>query len=110
MREHKGDLTPVAEFLHKAIDKSEKTQRQLAKEIGFTSPNMLAMVKHATTKFPIERVIPTAKALEVDPGRLMYLVLQQYWPKHMDVIEDVFGLVVSANEKHLIVSVRRLSH
>lgn len=109
MYEH-PDLTPVAAFLHKAIDASGKTQRQIAQESGFRSPNFLSMLKHGAAKFPLEKVLPTAKSLRVDPAQLMRLVLEQYCPRYLHTIEEIFGLVISQNEKHLVLTIRRLTY
>ncbi len=108
MYEH-PDLTPIAAFLHKAIDASGKTQRQIAQESGFRSPNFLSMVKHGVTKFPLEKVLPMAKSLRVDPAHLMRLALEQYWPRYLHTIQDIVGLVVSANEKNLILRIRKFT-
>ena len=103
------ELTPLADFLHRAIDRSPKTQRQLAQEIGFTSVNMLAMIKHGTTKFPFDKVVPAAIALEVDVAHLFRLVLEQDWPRRLHLIEVIFNLVASSNERTLIETIRRLT-
>ena len=89
------ELTPLAAFLHKAIDRSGKTQKQLAKEMGFQSQNMISMLKHDAAPFPIERVIEAAIALNVDAGHLLRLVLEQWWPRRLPVIEEIFGIVAS---------------
>ena len=108
MHEHPG-LSPLAYFLHEAIDRSEKTQRQLATEIGFDCANMISMIKHDDARLPFDKVIATAIALKVDVAHLMRLVLERDWPRRLSLLEDIFGLVISTNEKRLILVVRRES-
>lgn len=100
------DISSVAAFLHIKIDESSKTQREIAKEIGYDNPNVLSMMKHGETKVPLEKIPAFAKALNVDPGNLLRLGLEQYWPGLRDVIKNVFGHIASENELALLKPVR----
>lgn len=107
--EHRG-LSSIAMLLHVKIDESSKTQREIAKEIGYENPNVLSMMKHGDAKVPFEKVPALAKALNVDPGHLMRLAIEQYWPGLLDVIKRIFGNIVSENEMTLVSELRKAFH
>lgn len=54
-----------------------KNQTEIAREAGFTNPNMISMLKQGTTKLALDRVAALARALEVDPRRCYLLALDQ---------------------------------
>ena len=103
--EHRN-MSAIAMFLHTKIDESDKTQRQIADEIGYESPNMLSMMKHGDTKVPFEKVPALAKALDGDVGHVMCLAIEQYWPGLLDVITGIFGRTASKNEAKLLDELR----
>ena len=73
-------ITTVAEYLSAQLDVSEKSQKEIAKEIGYDRPNVVSMMKCGVTKLPIAKVGPLAKALGVDPHRLLDLAMREYQP------------------------------
>jgi DNA-binding Xre family transcriptional regulator len=100
-------MSLIAIFLHIKIDESIKTQKEIAKEIGYDNPNVLSMMKHGDAKVPFDKVPALAKALDADPGHLMRLAIEQYWPSLLDVIKRIFGNIVSENELALIEASRK---
>jgi len=64
------------------------------------------MFKTGESKVPLEKIPALAKALDYDVGQLMRLGLEQYWPDKLDVINKVFGRVVTQNEWEMIQIVR----
>ena len=89
----------VAEYISGQIDLCGKSQKQLAEEVGFPKANILTMIKHGTTRVPIHRVPALAKALGVDPAKLMKMVLQEYQPEILEAIECSLGPIVITPEK-----------
>ena len=47
-----------------------------------------------------------SKAMGIEPQRFMMLVMREYHPEVWSVLEQVFGLGVTANETDLIVCLR----
>ena len=80
----------VANFISERIAFCEKTQVQIAKEIGISNPNFLSMIKTGKTKLPLPRVSAVAKALETDPFRLLTMCLAEYQPDTWEVIGPYF--------------------
>ena len=82
----------VAEFLDNAINKSTKSQLQIAKESGFPKPNMITMIKQGRTKMPITKVILLANSLDIEPKVLLKICFEEYQPGNWQVIEEIFKL------------------
>ena len=96
--------TKIAKYLAKRIESLSgiKSQKQIAREIGYVRPNVLSMMKTGESKVPLEKVPALAEALGCDVGHLMRLGLEQYWPDKLDVIQEVFGRVVTAHRWEIV--------
>jgi len=91
--------TSVAEFIADRLAAIDKTQRQIANECGFESPNIISLFKTGSTKLPLNRIGPLAKALDVDPAHLLRLAMLEYLPDTWGALEDVMqSTLLTANE------------
>jgi transcriptional regulator with XRE-family HTH domain len=101
----------IAKYLEKQIDalKGVKTQREIAREIGYDKPNMISMFKRGEAKVPLDKIPLLAKALHVDPTHLFRLALEQYWPNMGDMIAGIFGRIASENEEAIFLKKWRLA-
>ncbi|UVK43620.1 helix-turn-helix transcriptional regulator [Mesorhizobium sp. AR07] len=103
----------IAKFLDKRIYelRHRKSQRDIAREIGFANDNVITMLKSGRTKVPLCRVVSIARALETDARQLFILALMQDG-NEMDraAFEEIVGESVSANEKEIIVALRKVSN
>jgi hypothetical protein len=98
------------EFVAQSLALSHKTQLQVARESGFSHPNVISMIKLGSMKIPIDRVRPLAKSLEIDPIHLMRLVMNESVPETLKAIDDILGTpVLTENERVLIQSIRMLT-
>ena len=82
--------SPTARFLADAIDASGKTQRQIAREIGYAKPNVLSMMKHGETRIPLEKIPALAKACDVDEQLFMRTALLEYQPAAYSALMRTF--------------------
>ena len=95
--------TSVAEFIAERLAVIDKTQRQIATECGFENANVITMFKLGTTKLPLNRIGPLAKALDVDAAHLLRLAMLEYMPDTWESIENVMqSTLLSANELDLV--------
>lgn len=98
----------VAELLTRKIDESSKTQKEIAIEIGYESPNIITMFKTGDTKLPLAVVGPMARALEIDPVYLLRLVMSEYMPETFLAVEHALGTtILTDNERELLDEFRR---
>lgn len=102
--------TKLAVYLDKHISavSYKKTQRQIAAEVGWNRPNMVSMIKRGTTRVPWSSVPALAKAIEGDPAELFRLAVEDYWPEASRIADEIFGTIVTANERDLLEFVRDL--
>src|ERR1700739_5161333 len=59
----------IAKYIDKKIDelKGVKTQREIAQEAGYETPNIISMLKRGESRVPLERIPLLSKALGADP-------------------------------------------
>lgn len=108
MRKTEDNMT-VAEYLVVKIAESGKTQRVIAEECGFESPNIITMFKKGDTRVPLNRIEPLAYALNVNPAHLLRLVMLEYMPRTWDSIESMLkGSVMTESELRLVSAYRQL--
>lgn len=97
----------VAQFINQQLALSPKSQKQVAMEAGYERPNNITMLKQGLTKLPIGRVVPLARALDIDPVHLLRLALAEYQPENWEVLEELLGdRLVSQAELSLLAVVR----
>lgn len=102
-------ITPanVAELLSFQIEAINKTQAEIATEVGFERPNVITMIKQGKTKLPIAKIGPMARALGLDPVFLFGFVMREYHPETWDAIESMYSQpVMTANEMAIIRALR----
>jgi transcriptional regulator with XRE-family HTH domain len=94
--------TRLATFVTKRVLelKHKKTQSQIADQAGFSSVNMMSMLKSGASKLPLDRVPALAAALECDPAYLFKLAIEQLEsPTTASAIDRIFGGIVTQNER-----------
>lgn len=107
-----SDKSEIAKFLNKRIYElsHRKSQRDIAREIGFVNDNVVAMLKSGRTKVPLHRVVSIAKALETNPRELFVMALTQDGnEKDRAAFQQIVG-EFSENEKEIIGAIRKSSN
>ena len=104
MTKSQEDQTLVSIIVSAAIDRlaPRKTQKELAREMGFLKPGMLSMIKTGTTRIPFTKLPNVAAALGIDPALLVRTHLCETWPEFEDVVHEVFGGVLTETERKWI--------
>ena len=93
----------VAEYLTVLIDESEKTQRQIAEELGYENANIITMFKQGLTRIPLSMVGPIANALEIDAGDFLAMVMNEYMPATFKALgPTLLGLTLTKEEYEMI--------
>ncbi|MEW9919517.1 helix-turn-helix domain-containing protein [Marimonas sp. MJW-29] len=94
--------SPTARHLYDAIEASSKTQKEIAKDAGFASPNILSMMKRGETKVPISRIPSLSQALDIDPGEFINIALHEYDPELHAVLMEHYGAGLTLAERTLL--------
>ena len=101
----------VAGIIRNAIKHSPKTQKEIAKEVGFPKPNILTMLKNGSTPLPINRIGRLAKAIDIDPAFLFRQTMLEYYPETWHEIEKNLGApLLTQHERELIADWRQMTH
>lgn len=82
------NTTTVAAYISERIKASSKLPATIAEEVEYSS-NMISMISQGRSKLPINKVVPFAKALGIDPVFLFRLVLGEYSPTTLEVIDQL---------------------
>lgn len=81
------EISKVASFIDAAIIASGKTHATLAKELGYSSVNIISMFRGGKTHLPIAKIQEAARAFGVDEMELTRLVLKERYPEVYEVLE-----------------------
>ncbi len=100
--------TKFVRLIDDLINQSEKTQRQIADEIGYDKPNIITMFKQGTTRVPAEKVPALALALDYDPAMLLRAWMEEYSPDLLTVIDANLGMSMSRTERSWVANLRKL--
>ena len=97
------------EYLAEKINNSPIKQSDIAEELGFEKANVITMFKQGKTRVPLPKVPGFARILGLDPKATMKMAMLEYTPELFRVVEQIFGSVVTRNEKLILDEIRRLS-
>jgi hypothetical protein len=96
----------TARFISGLIDESEKTQRQIATEVGLTTPDEISSMQSGAIKLPISMVGPIAKALATDPVQLLTMCLHEYFPETWESVRPFLDSILTDDELSLVRALR----
>lgn len=99
----------VARRVTEMVNSSEKTQMQIANELGYQKANIITMFKQGVTKVPLSKAGALARACDADPLEFLRLCLDEYSSETLKAIEETMGELLSRNERRLIARLRELS-
>jgi hypothetical protein len=100
--------TRMSDYLSERIDRisSEKSQRDIANEVGYDRGNIISMMKTGETKVPLDKIPLLAKAVNGDPVFMLRLWLEQYWTNQAEIVNTVFDCIATQEEMKLLKGVR----
>lgn len=106
-----GNQFSIHDYIDKQLDivKAMGTsQSDVAKACGYTRPTMINMMRSGLVRVPLDKVPSLAKALHADPAFMFRLAMQQY-PVAAEAVAEIFGTVLTANERRIIDKIREVS-
>ena len=85
------------------------SQVSLAEALGYANANMISLFKKGTTRIPLDKVVPFARALDVDPAEMIREWFDTYMPGILPtVIDPYIGMALTANEEAWVRRLRKL--
>lgn len=98
----------VAEWIKAAQDGLELSDAHIAQALGYEKPHVVANIKHGRIRLPITKVPQIAEVLQIEPARLLQMLLRETSPELLDAIETCYGpLLLTDAEARLIRSIRQ---
>ncbi len=96
----------VAREITRMVNSSEKTQHEIAHELGLERSNIITMFKQGRTKLPLNKVVPLSRACGIEPSKLMLLCLEEYQPGIIEALGEALRATVTEDEAALLRSIR----
>lgn len=98
----------VRQYVAAQLELCGRSQSEVARACGFASPQMISMIKSGAAKVPISKIRVLASALRVDPMYLFRLVMAEYQPEVLEVLDEFQpSLALTQDEIDLIVRRRQ---
>ena len=94
----------VADVVREMVDNNRlnKSQDQIAVEIGFKASNVLSMIKQGRTRMPLDKVGPLAAACGYQPDKLVRAALREYMPEFAKALSQVNKMPIFEGAEDLI--------
>lgn len=97
----------VAEYLSQQIAISGVPQTEIAEALKYDKPNIITMFKQGKTKVPINKIAPLSKILGIDPVFFFRMVMSEYSPETLEVIESLIGKNIVTDTEQIIINLAR---
>lgn len=100
----------LAALVSDRIDRlsSHKSQKEIAKEVGFPSTNAISIFKRGEMKLPLDRVARMATALELPEEKLMFMAMRQYFSDEVIAeIKRALNDEVTEAEREILTMIRK---
>jgi hypothetical protein len=106
--------TTTSQSLLKLIQERQtaihKTDEQLSVELGFERSDAFVMIKRGVMNLPLTLVPALAVALNIEPGNLLRIAMQESIPEVLKLVDDLLKPEsLTSTEHRLIREIRRLS-
>jgi hypothetical protein len=97
----------IAEQIERSQAYLEWSDDDLAEEIGYPSGRVIAMIKTGAVRLPLSKVHALATALELEPGRLMRMALNDTDPELLPSIERCMGPLTLTHAEVKLINILR---
>lgn len=77
----------LAKFIRNHRKELGLSQRQLGERLGYKMGNFITLIENGRAPFPVSRWLDYAQALEVQPVKLLRLVITAHFPEMLEFIE-----------------------
>ena len=83
--------SPVAQLIHSHVKQyhNDTPHSEIAAACGYNTPNNISMIRHGSSKLPIDRAIRMANAIDLDPVKLVLLVHEEYLQPANTALDEI---------------------
>jgi hypothetical protein len=106
-REHRFSLLPISEIITIYTNELGLKNTDVQIALGYKKPNVIAMIKSGSMKFPPEKSTDLAALFKLDPAFVLRKALQESNATLYDTIQLTIGKnIVTENEHNLLTRMR----
>ena len=91
-----------------ALERTDKTQLQIALEMGYDKSNIITMFKQGLTRVPLEKIPAFAEATDQDAAELVRMWMEEFIPESWAVVQAHAGFATSKREREWVRLLRRV--
>lgn len=103
-----AEVPPLTTLIGQQQETLNISDEALADALGYSTPNVINLIKNGTVRLPMTKVPVMAETLEMEPGEAMYLLLRDTSPELLASIEECLApLALTRTEARLINRLRR---
>lgn len=105
-----SSIIPVRELIATQMDRLQLSPAWVAAEVGYSSANIISMLKRGSMRLPLNKLSAMARALQIDP---LYLARSMDNDDNLGLTELLDAVskrtAVTANEEQLILKLREVT-
>lgn len=98
---------PIRDVLKIRMKELGVTNRDLQAALGYTNPNVIAMMRTGTMRLPPAKAVIAAKVLEVDPAFLLGKAIAESDPELWKTISETLGQQMVTHHEHAVIQYLR---
>ena len=90
----------VAQFIHEQVKRyhNDTPNAEIAKACGYRSANNISMIRHGSSKLPLDKAIRLAHAIGLNPTKLVLMCHGEYLEAANDAFDEV-GILPHTDEE-----------
>ncbi|MGY4878995.1 hypothetical protein ACLUEY_14080 [Vreelandella aquamarina] len=92
----------VSDFIVKRQKELGLPNADLANALNYDNHNVITMIRKGRARVPLHQIMSLASVLKVDSIWFFKLVMSEYKPETLEVIEQCLGSLVTQNERRLL--------
>lgn len=100
-------MQTVAECIDQAIERSSKSDLEVAREIGYSDPTEIMLLRTGGMQLPCALIKPIAETLRIDVLYLLRLALNEYLPGSFAAVETCLGTKITTEHELEIIEAFR---
>ena len=102
--------TLIGELITGEQTRHNLSDEDIAKALGYDKAVVVSLIRAGTVKFPLTRIRDLATLLDMNPGELLIMAMQDSSPDLLALMEDVWGpRALTPAEGRLIQHCRKLA-
>lgn len=99
-------VSNTALFIAACIEESDKSNGQIALEVGFETAHEIAEIRDGVSDMPLAKLGAFSKAVGTDPVQLLTMCLNEYFPETWESVSPFLDTVLTADELSIVRALR----